>query len=141
MNTELLNVFDSKQQVLILTGTFRRNPNTLGCSACIDSLDPYVFHNVHKAHLQDLFNGMDEIKNDHTTQLVGFPLVMSIGLLDNQNIALVTCKPWCSVAVDINGGGGVEQPRISIGQVASCASVKFFRSNAKAVFLPLQRHV
>jgi hypothetical protein len=80
---------------------------------------------------------LSEIKSYNATQFVGFPLIVPVRLLDDQNVAQVSCKTWRSVAIDINGGSGVEQSWISIGHIASRVSVKFFSSNAKSVFLPL----
>jgi Flp pilus assembly secretin CpaC len=82
-----------------LVGTFWStiHNNSMNSIASINSLDPNFFHNIKEANLQHFVNWTDEVKHNYTPILIGFPLIISIGLLDNQDISIVATETLCTI--------------------------------------------
>jgi hypothetical protein len=57
--------------------------------ARISGLDPDILHNIQQTNLQNFFNRTDKVENNNTTKFIGFPLIISVGLLDDQDISMV----------------------------------------------------
>jgi hypothetical protein len=65
--------------------------------ADINGLDPNFFYSIKEANLQHFFNRTAEVKHNYTPKLIGFPLIISIGLLDNQDISIVATETLCTI--------------------------------------------
>jgi len=87
----------------------------------ISYLDPYFLNNIQKVKLEELFSRACKLERDHTTSFVGFPLLITSRLLNNQNISIVTFKIWGTVTSAIDGLRSVKQAGVSIGHVTAGA--------------------
>jgi hypothetical protein len=99
-------------------------------------LDPNIFHNIEQSNLQYFFYRTDEVEYNNTPKFIGFPLNISIGLLDNQYVSVVSTETCCTVASTVNRCGRVKEPWIAIWHVATSGLAKPFSGNTKPVVLP-----
>jgi hypothetical protein len=104
--------------------------------AGINCLDPNTVNNIEQANLQHFLYGTHKIKHNDATKFIGFPLNISIGLLDNQDISITSLESLCTITRFVNWRGGGKEPWIAVWHVATCALAKRFSRNTKPIFLP-----
>jgi hypothetical protein len=109
--------------------------NSPVASICTGELDPYFFHNIEQANLNNLIHWNEELKGNLATHLICFWCATS-SLLDNYHIAIITSKSRS--ATDMSRIQCVEKPWESIGHLTTSSNLTLFGKKAETKLFPLK---